>query len=168
MCEQVDPFCKNFNKKEGLCDKCYDGYRLKYDKCEEIDLLTSENYGCRRWDEGDCVECAKRFFMNYGKCEKIDDLCREWDDSGKCKSCYKGYVIEGKSCIRDPYEFAPSKDSLCAEWKDRVCLKCAERAYFNDYDKCVAVSDFCKTWDVFDGQCLSCYDGYDLQKGKCV
>jgi hypothetical protein len=48
-------------------------------------------------------------------------------------------------------------------------LKCAERAYFDDYGKCVAVSDHCRTWDEYDGQCLSCYQGYHLTKGgKCL
>ena len=50
-----------------------------------------------------------------------------------------------------------------------MCLGCAERAYFNDFGKCVAVDDQCKTWDLFDGVCLSCYKGYELnKKGECV
>ena len=101
-------------------------------------------------------------------CTEVSDLCYTWDVKGNCESCYKGYVVIDGDCVRDPNEFVPSVDSLCAEWKDRVCLKCAVRAYFDDNSKCVAVSDHCQTWDEFDGSCLSCYQGYDLNEGECV
>ena len=30
------------------------------------------------------------------------------------------------------------------------------------------ISDFCKTWDDYDGMCLTCYKGYKLDEGECV
>lgn len=57
----------------------------------------------------------------------------------------------------------------CAEWKDKVCMKCADRAYFNNQGKCTLVSEKCKTFDEQTGHCESCYEGYKLnrEKGKC-
>lgn len=75
--------------------------------------------------------------------------------------------MESGDCVRDPDEFVPSEESLCAEWKEEECITCAHRAYFNKESLCKSVSDHCQTWDEFDGKCLSCYDGYDLEEGKC-
>lgn len=30
------------------------------------------------------------------------------------------------------------------------------------------MSDLCKSWSTVDGQCMSCYYGYDLSAGKCT
>ena len=68
----------------------------------------------------------------------------------------------------DPNEFRPPTDDLCKEWKGRVCLNCAERAYFDDQGKCTKVDDNCNTWDRFDGSCLTCYKGYSLNGAACV
>ena len=77
-------------------------------------------------------------------------------------------MVSGNACIRDANEFAPAKDSLCAQWKDRVCLKCAPRAYFDQSGVCVGVSDYCNTWDQYEGVCLTCYKGYNLNSGVCA
>ena len=47
-------------------------------------------------------------------------------------------------------------------------MKCAERAYFGPKGLCIAVSDYCRTWDNYDGFCLTCYKGYSLLNGDCV
>lgn len=47
-------------------------------------------------------------------------------------------------------------------------MRCAERAYFGPKGLCIAVSDFCRTWDNYDGFCLTCYKGYNLMNGECV
>lgn len=60
------------------------------------------------------------------------------------------------------------KDSLCALWKDRTCLRCAERAYFDQMGICKGIDTNCYTWDLFDGYCLSCYKGYNLKNGACI
>ena len=58
-------------------------------------------------------------------------------------------------------------DAFCAKWSGRKCLQCAERAYFGPIGLCIPVSDYCRTWDNFDGFCLTCYAGYDLMEGRC-
>ena len=53
----------------------------------------------------------------------------------------------------DPFCNTFSADGLC-------CLKCSFH-YFMDCDgKCVAVSDWCKTWNKKTGECTSCFEGY--------
>ena len=80
-------------------------------------------------------------------------------------TCYNGYAVELGKCVVDVNQFKPAVNSLCAQWKDRVCLKCAERAYFNDRSVCKEVSNNCATWDMLDGKCLTCYFGYDIVDG---
>lgn len=33
ICEVIDPYCKNFNKRLGLCEECYPGYASVNNKC---------------------------------------------------------------------------------------------------------------------------------------
>jgi len=56
---------------------------------------------------------------------------------------------------------------LCAEYIDKLCIRCAERAYFDDHGKCKLVDDSCNTFDIFNGLCKSCYSGFVLEAGKC-
>jgi len=54
-------------------------------------------------------------------------------------------------------------DTLCAKFSQdgTVCLQCAYRAYFDPIsDMCEKVDDLCATWDLRNGQCISCYTGY--------
>lgn len=70
----------------------------------------------------------------------------------------------------DPNEVPPSQDNLCKtwDWENKICLECAQRAYFDENGVCAPVSNHCQTWDQIDGLCLTCYEGYDLEEGKCV
>lgn len=38
----------------------------------------------------------------------------------------------------------------------------------NSNGQCEKVSEDCRTYNDFDGQCLSCYSGFALNQGKCV
>lgn len=49
---------------------------------------------------------------------------------------------------------------------DGKCTSCIPRTYLKDGD-CLAVSDQCKTWNDSTGECTSCYDGWNLNTGKC-
>ena len=49
---------------------------------------------------------------------------------------------------------------------DGKCTTCIPRTVLKDGD-CVAVSDQCKTWSEVSGDCTSCYDGWNLNSGKC-
>ena len=101
----------------------------------------------------------------------MDALCHNWDNiTGVCTDCYLGYRLSGGKCIQfSNAGLASTSDPHCAEWTGRNCSKCADRSYFGPIGFCIPVSDYCRTWDKYDGYCLSCYLGYTLQpKGGCV
>jgi hypothetical protein len=62
---------------------------------------------------------------------QVDDLCSMWEDDGTCLRCYGGYVVEAGVCVRDQALLVHLIDGLCAEWNGDLCMRCAERAYFN-------------------------------------
>ncbi len=58
---------------------------------------------------------------------------------------------------------APYNDTLCARYNSdgTVCLECAYRSFYdNSTGVCTNVDGSCKTWDNFNGECLTCYDGF--------
>lgn len=131
--------------------------------CVAIDLSKSKDKGCNKWANGACMQCSVRWYFDaYRVCQPVDPNCRSWTDAGQCNTCYNGYVAQNGACVRDVNEFTPAKDSLCAQWKDRVCLKCSPRAFFDKNGVCKAVSNYCNTWDQYEGACLTCYAGYVL------
>ena len=71
-------------------------------------------------------------------------------------------------CKISPVKDVANIDSFCAEWDNLSCQKCAERAYFGQIGFCNPVSDYCRTWDTYDGYCLTCYKGYTLDNGECI
>jgi hypothetical protein len=80
-----------------------------------------------------------------------------------------GYALNEEGKCKQTTKVIPSNiDTFCAEWEGLTCKKCAERAYFGPIGLCIPVSDFCRTWDHYDGFCLTCYKGYDLEDGKCL
>jgi hypothetical protein len=64
-------------------------------------------------------------------------------------------------------------DTLCAKWNTdgSVCLQCAYRAFFYPItNSCENVSPECQTWNLGDGSCITCYDGYGdaLTNGNAI
>jgi len=47
-----------------------------------------------------------------------------------------------------------------------TCIGCILK-YVLFGGECRAVSDQCKTWNILNGDCLSCYEGYYLLNGAC-
>ena len=59
-------------------------------------------------------------------------------------------------------------DVGCKIWADNVCNECSFGFVFSaDGSTCLPVSDQCKTHDA-DGNCLTCYSGYNLVEGACL
>lgn len=51
---------------------------------------------------------------------------------------------------------------------DSTCNVCYDSYYYSvQYKLCVPVSPLCKTWNKL-GECLSCYDGYELSQTICA
>ena len=113
-----------------------------------------------------CVQCAPRAYSLNGKCTAINTLCATWENTmGMCTSCYSGYLLQGGACILNNQ--AVNSNPLCQIFNGSVCLKCATRAYFANNGVCVGVSDTCNGYNIENGQCSSCYNGWVLRNGRC-
>jgi len=101
ICCEVQGTCEQFNTKEGICEKCYEGYSVVDGKCAKVDKSTSNNVGCAQWKDGVCTQCSKRWFFNADNvCVEVSDLCSSWDQStGKCTECYYGSVVTDGKCV---------------------------------------------------------------------
>lgn len=168
----MSPQCKLFNQDVGICELCYEGYGLNNGTCVVIAPGEQTNPGCQKWDGNhNCLECSVRFFFNADSvCVPVSSHCRTWNSTnGFCDTCYDGYIVNTQGeCVVNPIPFNPDSNSLCGHWDDnKVCLSCSERAYFNQQGLCVAVDDYCNTWDPFTGHCLTCFKGFVLVDGAC-
>lgn len=54
-------------------------------------------------------------------------------------------------------------DTLCAKFTSDglTCLQCAYRAYYETTTgSCQSVNPNCLTWNLANGECITCYEGY--------
>lgn len=80
VCCEVKPQCRIFNREEGVCVACYQGYIITDGVCEVLDLGSSDQLGCKAWEDGICIECSQRWVFNDdGICVPVDDLCADYD-----------------------------------------------------------------------------------------
>ena len=103
-----------------------------------------------------------------GECKGIDDTCNKYNKTnGMCLSCYDGYALnsDNRSCSIKVVE-----DPKCEiKGKGNECDKCYQGYYYSkDKGLCTIVDPQCKTYDITNGNCLSCYPGYSLESGKCI
>lgn len=97
----------------------------------------------------------------------VSDKCKDNDASGACTLCYKGYHLDQGSCVLNNVQLTPDLGCKNWDWDSLVCLACSkEWVLINKV--CVPVSDQCLTFDSATGDCLTCYNGYNLQNGKCI
>lgn len=99
----------------------------------------------------------------------MSDDCYRWDtNTGQCTSCYLGFLLSNGQCYTNNLIPISTVDSNCALWHGNKCLKCSERSYFGPIGICIPVSNYCKTWNDYDGACLSCFKGYNLVNKACI
>lgn len=170
ICAPVSDQCRTWDETTGACLTCYQAFDLSQGAC-----VRNANFGavtdplCKTHDQTSCLECSNRAFFNQnGQCTPVSDNCNSWDPlNGNCLTCYQGFALNNGVC-----ELAPGvkpSDLGCRlwDWANQVCLSCSTNWVFNQNGVCVPVSDQCRTFDQ-QGQCLSCYQGYDLAKGACI
>lgn len=96
------------------------------------------------------------------KCVAVSDQCKTWDDTtAACTSCYDGWTLADGACTVGGGGNNGGGDN------GGETGECPFRTVKID-DKCVAVSDQCKTWDDTTAACTSCYDGWTLADGACT
>ena len=95
ICVQVSDNCNQYSAS-GVCTVCYKGYDLLQGQCilSTTNIAPPSDSGCKTWDWNNqvCLECSARWTFNAIKvCVPVSDNCNQFDASGACLSCYKGY-----------------------------------------------------------------------------
>lgn len=104
-----------------------------------------------------------------GKCQVQNPLCKTLDvNTGGCLSCWPGYTLANSNCIVTQIQV--QADPYCINFINGVCTNCSSGYYYNSNDRiCKALDPICKTSDMTNGRCASCYPGYILNdQYKCV
>ena len=72
----MSPLCRTFNKQNGECYSCYDGYQVENGECVEFQTELDPN--CHKFENSICVECSRGAFMTSNAvCIIMDTLCKE-------------------------------------------------------------------------------------------
>ena len=173
QCVPVADQCKT-NADNGDCTACYQGYDLTAGQClfSAFNNAKPADAGCGTWDWFNqiCIACSDKWVFNSEKvCVPVSDQCATHAENGDCLTCFKGYDLVNGACVFSASNNANPSDIGCAnwDWDNLVCLACSDKWVFNGEGVCVAVNDHCSTHGD-NGNCLTCYKGYDLQNGACV
>lgn len=166
ICTEISPFCRT-NDGRGNCLTCYAGYALNAGSCVVAPNPADDNPYCNRWVAGVCQSCASSSYLSGNRCVAFDPMCASSNtNNGNCLTCYGGYVLSAGRCVLSTN--TQPNDLLCRRWNAAgVCVECSTNAYFRQ-NMCVAVDALCRTFDAQNGNCLTCYSGYQLQSGRCV
>ncbi|ELP85704.1 protein serine/threonine kinase, putative [Entamoeba invadens IP1] len=147
------------------CTKCNTGYYsiLKSSSCTKCKAGTyADEQG-----SSECKTCADGFYSTSGSSvcvQCVSTSCAACSKTtGECTSCNVGYSYDSsnKKCSICPASYYSSGGTS-------LCSKCATGYYsLGGSSGCTKCSTSCKTCDQTNGNCLSCYDGYTLNNGKC-
>lgn len=161
----MNPLCKTYNSS-GNCLSCYNGYSLNENMgtC----LLSLKDPNCRSYisnSQDVCTKCSLRFYLgNNGLCTSVNINCKDYNiNNGACTNCYPGFKLVGKNCIP-----GSDQDINCNEWNGQICKSCIKGYYISNNNLCKIANSYCKEYDGSNGNCLSCYPGYDLVPPSCI
>ena len=166
ICIPSNPYCATTGSNQ-ICLSCYIGYVLQNGNCTVPPPDTyNPNPFCSTFNGPICLQCVPRSYNRSGTCTAVNTLCRTWSNTtGACQSCYNGYILQNGLCVIDNTYI--NNNPLCRSFNGSVCVACATRSYLVN-GICIAVNDQCNTWNSYNGQCTSCYNGYALNNGQCV
>ena len=124
VCIIVDPSCFTHDPSDAKCTACYPGYELTSTRSCVKSTAPQGDPNCRTFNNGICTECSKGSIFNiFGSCIIVDPSCLTFDENdGSCTSCYPGYTVEGKSCVK----------SKVKDGRDPFC-----KTFLQDTDVCV-------------------------------
>lgn len=164
----VDSSCLAYAEADGACTSCYPGYTVSGRTCILSNTTATNDPFCKTYSTTDvCAECSSRYFINgFGKCQEVSTFCKTYNqNTGSCLSCYSGFALEGTTCLETT---SAVTDQYCKTWQGSVCLECSFGAFFLSSGVCAVANPLCKTFSQSNGQCLSCYNSFELSGGDCV
>ncbi len=160
-CGAVNPLCKDYNPQNGACTNCYPGYGISGVTCVQG---LAQDTNCKRVEGSACKECVNGFYVAPdGKCKQVSPLCKSFDKSnGNCLTCYNGYEVVNGACV-----IAKSQDPNCKKADGNFCQQCYQ-GYIPINGKCMVQNPLCRTIDMSNGGCMTCWQGYALAESNCV
>lgn len=95
----------------------------------------------------------------------MNPLCREYAPlTGACTTCYPGYGLTPTGQCQPGL----TQDPNCKSFQGSTCRECVSGFYFSTDRKCRQASPLCKTFDPSNGNCLTCYNGYEISGATCI
>lgn len=85
---------------------------------------------------------------------------------GECTKCRKFYELKNGDCVptgKNPF----CKPGSC-ECGTGKCLECKKGYFLDNNGICTEIAQNCKEYSTQDGSCITCDEGFDVSKGKCV
>jgi hypothetical protein len=156
--------CKDYTAT-GACITCYPGYAISGSICI---VSKRQDPNCQTYTEGGfCFSCYSGFYLNQaqGICLTANPLCKTSNLSdGTCTSCFPGFAVNAGTCsvsFQDP-------NCLKFDAGKTTCLQCAVKFYLDSTNKCHQVSPLCKTFNLANGACLTCFPGYVSSGVTCI
>ena len=131
-----------------------------------VNIVANRDSNCIMYSGSVCTSCSSRYYFGpNGLCVPVNPLCKDYFSNGSCSSCYPSYVVSGTTCIVNGRVSDPNCKSFS---QGGACDGCFNGFFFNQVVQlCQALNPICKTSNLTDGTCLSCYGGYSISAGKC-
>lgn len=156
FCVNVVIGCSQVNLLTQKCANCIEGYRVVDGKC-----IYSDKERCLKYYNGLCISCKIEYALVNGTC--VDLLCQReilYNNFYACTQCKPGYNITSAGLCYD---------ENCYQTANGSCTWCADSYIIGPYGLCVKNTLGCLNWNETENRCLSCYQGYTLQKnGVCT
>lgn len=102
-------------------------------------------------------------------------LCKTLDmNNGGCTSCWQGYVLANQNCVLEQQQSqgqpGQPADPYCIKYNNNgMCIQCSSGYFYNGANNiCNQLDPLCKSHDMNNGNCQSCYPGYSIKNFKCV
>ena len=154
--------CKSFDKSNGLCEICDDGYYLSRGdkKC-----IQTEN--CYESKFGKCLTCDRGYYLNKkeDKCLLQEDKfyrCKESIDGETCDKCDDNFYFdqEGK-CV---------STNFCRKSVNFTCVECISNYFLTQNGEGCSSDENCYSSDKEFGFCTYCKFNYYLRFSdkKCI
>lgn len=159
--------CSSFNLTDGGCLTCFLGFTLTNKQCVIVTKLPN----CLSYNSfGNCLQCARMFYITNNTCNTVNPLCQNYNSfNGDCTSCFPGYALKGKTCIKQSsslWSTITNITAVCKIKKGTQCIECPYRYYLRQ-NTCILVSSSCATYNI-NGNCLTCSVGYFLKNNNCI
>ncbi len=132
-------------------------------------VIANRDPNCAKYNGTVCSLCSNRYYFGPTSfCIPVNPLCNTYNSAnGACLTCYPGYSISGIACIVSARQSDPNCKSFSA---GGPCTSCYNGFYLSQTQLlCMPLSPLCKTSNLTNGFCLSCFPGYSVNAaGSCV